>query len=462
MKLRVSQVVLIILVFTFANANAQFPKIARIEKNVENTTATSPSSPATPESNNSTSNTTLTSTADWTQSREMVMDDGFTYFDAAPATEYSAASLGQIDIGWYLKSSLRLLGTFPNRSGFNVVVTRAGKELAKTRCEAKPYRKADDMNLSTPESRAGKDLSFDDFIQYADCFDKTKFTKGEGEFDVKVYFFNGDTDEEKLVRTYKIDVHRAARVRGLPAKPQPDVAHYYISRHAEAPVAFMHLTRTHVFDYFRFSGGTTRPNRLEVYFTYSPKQAADATPNAHIRCSVDGARVNFDAGNSYGDEVKFSRKGIINAIYLDRQAPQYKTGPAYRDDVAFVQLQATLPIYFGKAEGRPGDVKLQDHPGNWECDIMANGKKFRTFRWKVGSDGRPVPHSEQRSGNVSLYHDAFMIEMEIPPGGSDFDYRLAPMPTKGFFYGIPWTTEGGKQMAASVPKKGNLYQVPSN
>ena len=154
MKIRVSHVALVILVFALESAHGQFPRIPDIKKVEINT-------PARPGANNPTSNTKSTATADWTQSREMVMDDGFTYFDAAPATEYSAASLGQIDIGWYLKSSLRLLGTFPNRSGFNVVVTKAGKELAKTRCEAKPYRKSDDMNLSTPESRAGKDLSFD-------------------------------------------------------------------------------------------------------------------------------------------------------------------------------------------------------------------------------------------------------------------------------------------------------------
>lgn len=462
MRKRMPPVILIVIVFALESVNAQLPKIPRIRKVVESTTATpSSSSPATPESNNSTSDTQSNSTGDWTQSREMVMDDAFTYFDAAPAKEVSAAAMGEIDVGWYLRSSLRAFGTFPAHSGFNVVVSKGGRELAKTRCETKPYRKADDMNLRTPEQRNGRDLGFDSFMQYSDCFDKTQFTKGEGEFDVNVYLFNGDTDHEKLVRTYKIDVHRAARVRGLPAKPLPDVAHYYVSRHAEAPVAFMHLTHTNVFDYWKFSNGqSTRSNRLEVYLNYSPRQAGDATPDARIRCSVNGERINFDAGNSYGDQVHFAHKGVINAIYLDRLAPQYKTGPAYRDDVAFVQVQVTLPIAFGQTEAR--NVKLQDHPGDWVCDLLANGKKFRTLHWKVGSDGNPVPHPEQQSGNVSLYYNAFVIDMEIPPGGSEFDYRLAPMPGKGFFYGIPWTTEAGKKMAASVPKKGNLYQVPSN
>lgn len=450
---------LLLLIFSavaLTNLNAQFnikiPKITKPEVN----------KPTTTESNNQTPK--LNSSGDIDSSRESVMDDAFTYFDALPAKEVSAATSGEIDVGWYLVSNLRAFGTFPNRSGFNVVVSRpGGKDLAKTRCETKPYRKASDANLDTPEKRAGKDLNFDNWMQYMGCLDKTEITKGEGEFEVKVYLFNGETDGEKLVKTYKIDVHRAARIRGIPAKPLPDVAHYYISRHAEAPVAFMHLSNAFVADYFQFSGKNSTEknyNRLEVYFNYSPKQAGDATPQAHIRCSVNGERINFDGGNAYGDEVRFSRKSIINAIYLDRLAPQYQTGPAYREDVAFVQLQATLPIHFGQTDER--NVRLEAHPGNWECDILANGKKFRTLRWKVGSDGKPIPHPEQQSGNANLYYNAFMIDLEIPAGGSEFDYRLAPIPNGGFFYGIPWSNPEGKAMAARVPTKGNLFQTPSN
>lgn len=224
----------------------------------------------------------------------------------------------------------------------------------------------------------------------------------------------------------------------------------------------MQLTYANVIDYFfkTGKGNSTNNNRLDVYINYSPKQAGDATPQAHIRCTVNGERINFDAGNSFGDEVRFSRKDIINAIYLDRLAPQYKAGPAYREDVAFVQLQVTLPIEFGQTGAR--NVKLEAHPGNWECDILANGKKFRTLRWKVGSDGKPIPHAEQQSGNVNLYYNTYLIEMEIPAGGSEFDYRLAPMPNSGFFYGIPWTTAEGKAMAGKVPTKGSPFQTPSN
>ncbi len=447
-----------ILFLAFSSANAQFKiKLPSVKKpEVNKPTGAESTIPV----NNPTSNTN--SWGDVNSSRELVMDDAFTFFDASPAKEVSAEFSGEIDVGWYLVSNLRAFGTFPNRSGFNVVVSRGGKDLAKTRCETKPYRKASDPNLDTPEKRAGKDLNFDNWMQYMGCSDKTKFTKGEGEFDVKVYIFNGDTDAETLVKTYKIDVHRAARIRGIPAKPLPDVAHYYISRHAEAPVAFMHLSNAFVADYFQFSGKNSSEknyNRLEVYLNYSPKQAGDATPRARIRCTVNGEMINFDNGNAYGDEVRFSRKGMINAIYLDRIAPKYKTGPPYREDVAFVQLQMTLPIQFGQSDEQ--NVRLEAHPGNWECDILSNGKKFRTLRWNVGSDGKPIAHPEQQIGNANLFYNAFMIGMEIPAGGSEFDHRLAPMPNIGFFYGIPWKSPEGKMMEANVPKVGNPYQTAS-
>ncbi|HEU4593819.1 MAG TPA: hypothetical protein VFS10_01535 [Pyrinomonadaceae bacterium] len=53
-------------------------------------------------------------------------------------------------------------------------------------------------------------------------------TKEVGPFDVQVFTVNGDTDAERLVRTYKIEV-RAAHC--VPAGQQP----------GEAPVSFIFL-----------------------------------------------------------------------------------------------------------------------------------------------------------------------------------------------------------------------------
>ena len=54
------------------------------------------------------------------------------------------------------------------------------------------------------------------FMWTVECWRGDRATKEMGAIDVKVYTVNGDTDEEKLVRTYHLDVRRVERVRGRP------------------------------------------------------------------------------------------------------------------------------------------------------------------------------------------------------------------------------------------------------
>ena len=294
-----------------------------------------------------------------------------------------------------------------------------------------------------------------------ECWNKKYLVKGAGNFDVKVYFRNGDTDEQTLIRTYKIDVHRATRVRGSVVKPQPDVAHYYVSRHSEVAASYLQLIYAGITDYV-FTPDSSPPgeNRVHVIFSYSPKKEIYSLGQAYARCFVNGIKLNLPGPSPYADVVNFLpiRKEV--AIYTDRIAAKYKRGSSYKDAVAFYLVRATLPLSFGKRY--TNRIKVEDHPGKWKCDILKDGEKLRTFRWTVGNDGKPIPHPEQASGNVNFYYNAFMIDTEIPAGGSEHDHRLMPIPNKGFFYGIPWKTPEGKAMAAKVPKKGNPFHIPSN
>ncbi len=151
--------------------------------------------------------------------RSGVVDDGFTWFEAV-----STEALGQNNIpystGWVLKSHVRVFGEYPNRSAIKLVVSRAGKPVATTRCETDSYRKGpQDIDES--------------YMWTNECWRKDTATKETGNFDVQVYAVNGDTDEERLVRTYKIEVRTVSRV---PGGQQPGEAppHYYIPRHGEA------------------------------------------------------------------------------------------------------------------------------------------------------------------------------------------------------------------------------------
>ena len=82
--------------------------------------------------NNSASNN---ANPQFSQARQMVMDDGYTFFGAEPVEEYDSKVSLNKDIGWYLESRLRLMGTFPKRSAFRIAVVKNGKQLSSVRCE---------------------------------------------------------------------------------------------------------------------------------------------------------------------------------------------------------------------------------------------------------------------------------------------------------------------------------------
>jgi hypothetical protein len=134
-----------------------------------------------------------------TANRTGIVDDGFTWFEAVSTEE-----LGQNNVpystGWVLKSHVRVFGDYPNRSAIKLVVSRAGKPVATTRCETDSYHKA------------AKDVD-ESYMWTNECWRKDTATKLTGNFDVLVYAVNGETDEEKLVRTYKIDVRTVNRVK---------------------------------------------------------------------------------------------------------------------------------------------------------------------------------------------------------------------------------------------------------
>lgn len=451
---------LIMFIITAASAAAQFPiRIPKIERpKVESPTPNSTPMPEVAETNSAGTSTRA--------NRQSVMDDAYTFFDAEPVKEYDSALRLNKDIGWYLKSNLRILGTFPERSAFLLKIRKNGRESSSTRCDGQIYTKAKDINLRTEIKRRGRDLSYDDFMTTdLRCFDEEAVNKDIGKMDVEIYFINGDTDEETLVRTYKIDVHKATKVRGPATKPQPDVSDYYIQRHPEAAVAVAYFMQSNVEgSYFKKAidnFGSYIYRTLYIYTTYSPVDKNVSTTGSFARCTVNGRRIDF-SGNLSKDTVRIiedqSRREV--GVYTDRLTPPYKSGSAYKDMVEFSGLTFQLPIYTGEDNVSLDLVKIEDNPGSWECKIIAQGKTYRTFRWEVAG-GKIVPHPEQQSGNVNLFYDAAIVDMEIPAGGSPIDFRLMPMPEMGLFYGIPWKTEAGKRMAENVPKVGNPFHIPS-
>lgn len=388
--------------------------------------------------------------------RQMVIDDGFTFFDAEPLQEYSASARRQVGIGWHLRSSLRMFGTAPNRSGFNLVVSKGGRQLTKIRCEGTAYRKADDP---VPENRR---VPEDDYLMTnpLGCEDKTKALKDTGKLDVQVFYFDGETDQEKLLRTYKIDVREATRVRGLATAPVVDVPHYYVQRHSETSAAILHVRPMRKPNYYRIPGDGDFNGEVDIYFSISPKRQVDRLKDLSTRCSVNGTPLRFPGPTPYSDQADTKSMRWETAIYTDRIGAEYKRANEYMDEVSFSQYRVRLPMLIN-GDAQNNRLGLRDKKGSWECSVRFNGEVVRTFRWTTGGNGLPVLHPEQATGNINLHYNSYLIEAEVPPGGSFYDHRLLPLPNDGFFYGIPWRSAEGKAAAAKIPTKGAPYHVPS-
>src|SRR6185436_2181553 len=81
-------------------------------------------------------------------------------------------------------------------------------------------------------------------------------------------------------------------------------------------------------------------------------------------------------------------------------------------------------------------------------------------RYGISRRDRLSHGAPESAGNVGLYFNSFIVDMEIPAGGSPLDKRLLPLPANGLFYGQPWRSPEGKAMASRVPKKGDPAPLP--
>jgi hypothetical protein len=381
------------------------------------------------------------------QTRQDILDDGYTWFEAVNGETLGPNNI-PVSTGWYIQTNLRVLGEYPNRSAFKVVISKAGKTIAATRCETGRYS---NTTRAMDES----------FMSTVGCWRKDTATKETGIMDVGIFTVNGDTDEEKLVRKYKIDVRMVNRVRsGQEAGLAPPL--YYINRHAEAATSWVHLRPREYPGYLARESAPERlgANHVEFYYNLSPTDAGKAPAHGYMRCSVNGKRLSMPGVEGFADQALSYREMYYTVIHQDRIAPKYIRGTEYQDEITFQTVRVLAPLTWGEKRNRwDPRLALDDYPGNWECSLINNGDVWRTWRFVV-ENGKPKIHPEQRE-NINLGYNSFLVDMEIPAGGTALDKRLTGASTS-LFYGQNWTSVEGKATAGKVPTKGNPFPVPSN
>lgn len=378
------------------------------------------------------------------KNRQDVLDDGYTFFEAKPVKEYSQKYGGNIAKGWTLNSYLRAFGTYPDYSGFKIEVLKGSIVVATYKCQAKIHRKEESP---VPAIKKSPEDNWMSTTTGKNCADSKTVIKSAGKYNVKVYVINGDTDQEKLLRSYKIDVREAKNTRpgGVPG-----LSDFYIQRHAESAVAVLYL-RTESSNgslrrgYYQKSSGSTLVGNIGIYFGMALQRSAikfDGVP--YIRCKVNGKRLKFsNKGHSRGS----AKRG-------DQAKAQISGKPVNR--LGFFQYWMNFPIEWN-SRGTNGNPKMEDMAGDWEIELRSGMETVRTFKFTVDAKGYPVEHPEQKNGNINLAWGSYLVDMEIPQGGSSIDYSLKPAPTEGLFYGIPWSTPEGKKMANGVPTKGPAF-----
>lgn len=399
---------------------AQFPikipkvKVPKVEQPKTETNETTESN----ESNNSTENPVQNVEAKKSNLSTNKRSVNKVLNDAATNFVLETFKKNHKDIGWYPNPDLVMLGDIPMRSGIRYVIKQSGKEVYSHRCELNRYQKS------------GASLGVKEFGTTR-CFDDKKYVAGTGLFDVEIYFIDGDTDEEKLLRKLKIDVHRAAKFKDAPAD-------YYVQRHADAAVGYISVASNGRMTLHTFH---TRDQELDRQFGFSQ----------FLRCNANGQSIEFNNPALTG---KFD-----SLAYAVMTVPGNNPS-GYKDPISFVRKNSELPMMINGSDSYFYDPTK--NPGKWECRIMGEADRtvYRTFSFEIASDGTITPHAEQQSGNVNLAENETMIEVGIPEGGSTLDQRLLPQPEMGFFYGIPWTTAEGKAAARKVPKKGKPYPMP--
>lgn len=375
-------------------------------------------------------------------------DDGFTWLECH---QFETVQNNVLTGSWVLESNVRIWGDVPVRSGFKFVLKKDGKEVSSNMTDGFP--------VAYGEDKAMVILGF--------WKDKQRTTLA-GNMTVDVFYIDGNTNKEYLAKTLKIDVRRISRTRASVGKREPYADAFLINRHAEVLSTILHFRD---YEYPSYTGlNLTRysARMLELVMNYSTTQDGSSPNNqGRIALEVNGKPVPMMVPNNQIPQDGMGNNeqaGFYNIEHSDRDAAKYfNSGPYYRDRVGFCRRIFVLPLQWGpQLQGREKwNVFTNDHPGDYKVTYLIDRKPVRIWRFKIGVDGLPVPHEEQKNG-LYLGPRSVLVETEIPEDGGEFDGRLNPTFVKeGAFFGRAWTTAAMKNLAAKVPTKGRPFPVSS-
>jgi hypothetical protein len=357
------------------------------------------------------------------------LDDGFTWFTLESHEDSRDGT--RIDMGYSVSATLRVFGTAPRESAFLLVFKQGNRELGRQRCTA--YAPGFE-----------RDLSFSNlFVE--NCGDRDVKLRATGQVTVEIRWVDGATDAESVLATRTIEVVRTAHHwGGIPVNPLPDT--YHVSTHGrllDSILSWTSFTPNDSYANAYFDNGLTG-TLMFITFAFNARDQlfGRVSGDASMRCQVNGQP--FTVENPRPTNLAHARS--------TSQRRQFRPNPRVAGGTSIEESQyryETVQLPFTSDQ-------MRTNPGQYTCDLRAEGRTVRRWAWTVGANGVPVQHAEQQAG-LYLGPRAVLLDTTVPTD-SRLDERTNPAEVRaGGFYGRPWATEAMRTLAAATP----TFSTPS-
>jgi hypothetical protein len=357
------------------------------------------------------------------------VDEAFTWFTLEDAPHEGQHPSND---GWRLSANFRVFGAIAQDSALKMTVKQGRRVLGSARCSVS----------NTPEgpgmwaSRCGG--------AERDWGASAPRETATGEYDVELRYVNGQTDQETLLRTFRVRVAMVTRVTEGNFRPMAN--RYYVDADHRLLDSAVRMVAAGGAGYFydRESRINSDKNMVEWISVISPRDlgASFTSSTTSLRCSVDGAALIIGSDQAVG--VTGARSWAV----ATRAAGQERAEEPYD----WRQVSFRLPLTWGPPDRRaPGHAVLDEHNGQWSCELRQSGQTLRVIRFTV-ANGRIAAHPEESAG-LSLAADAHFAESYLTNAAVAMErpYQLAAFRAGGF-YGRAWASAEARRFAQNATR----------
>ncbi|MEZ4363714.1 MAG: hypothetical protein R3B48_26285 [Kofleriaceae bacterium] len=310
-----------------------------------------------------------------------------------------------------------ILSGYASTDRLRLEVRRKGKTLDKIACEIGTY--SNEGQWATFQCRGKQDL------------------KGAGPLEAALVYWDDQAERDYLVRTFTATVQETS-FNGDPgfASTPDDLLGVAYARNVP------------------FNPDQNRGLDVEFHF-WTTGEAR----NQRWRCSVDGEKLPDLEASQFNPWVHTGAPVEIELVQMSRGVRQSLKW--YHHRVRLTTLVNGPKEPFAKmnfttvAELPDRYTFLIDHPGQWSCDVRAEGAAGRRLAFTVTPEGKIARHPMQDApGATPSWSNVSVVEVTFPDG-APFDERVRPDALrKSMGFGLPWPSHpGADALRALLPKK---------